>query len=103
MVFRAALQKLIQMSDRQGRKNTFLFFFLFFYGHMKHISAVLTYFHPICLLLPLTCYILNKLLILPPGLRACSNESGGPRRGEAPHLPAVEKNLSSHATPGTQA
>ena len=34
-------------------------------------------------------------------LRACSHESGGPRRGEVPHQPVVKKFVSSHATPGT--
>ena len=35
-------------------------------------------------------------------LKGCSHESGGPRRGEVPHLPMVKKYRSSHATPGTQ-
>ena len=33
-------------------------------------------------------------------LRACSHGSGGPQRGEVPHLPVVKKYLCSHAAPG---
>ena len=35
-------------------------------------------------------------------LRACSHGSGGPQRGEVPHLPMVKKYLCSHAAPGTR-
>ena len=35
-------------------------------------------------------------------VRACSQGSGGSRRGEVPHLPVVKKYLCSHAAPGTR-
>ena len=41
-------------------------------------------------------HILVSGQLAPWTIRACSHGSGGPWRGEVPHLPLIKKHLSSH-------